>query len=268
MQMGSMRRRDVLGLAGIAWSGSTPAGAEAPTSGSPLHGLTEALAPLSYEEGPQVTGYAVELLRLLAQRSGRPLDVSVLPWARAQALAEQDRSAVLFPTARTPERESQYRWLGPLLTRRLWIYRLTSRRELPRPSLSPPWAQGRERIGVAMESASAHLLQARGLRMGQELEPGLSDAHNLQKLLRGRMAYVVMLDWAMAWHLQQLGLPYRTVAPLVPLDEGTQYWYALNRRCDSALLQSMQQALDTLKKSGELAPLRRRYLDDNGLARP
>lgn len=225
-------------------------------AGASLLGITENLPPLNYldESGPQ--GFSVELLRLMAAQAGLSLDLQVLPWVRAVQVAEGSANSVLFSLTRTPERENQFQWVGPIAQRRILLYKLSSRADLALAQLSD---LGGARIGVVRDSAADRALQAAGLRPGIELEHGLDDATNMRKLLAGRMEYVVLLDWAAAWNLRQLQLPYGALQAVMEQDTSKSYWYGLRPDADPAVVRRLQAALDALRRDGRYERLRQRY---------
>lgn len=248
-----MKRRPCLALPALLGLGP------APTLAAPageLHGLTENLAPLNYQgaRGPQ--GFSVELLRRLAADTAQSLVLDVLPWQRAVQQAAGDPASVLFSLTRTPEREAQYRWVGPITPRRILVYKLARRRGLTLERLAD---LGDARIGAVRDSATDRQLQAAGLRPGEQIEHGRDDATNVRKLLAGRMAFVALLDWAAAFHLRELGLPYATLEPVMALDTGAAYWYGLHRAADPRLVRRLQAALDAFKRDGGYERLRQRY---------
>lgn len=226
--------------------------------GPRLYGFTENLAPLNYEEEGTGTprGFSVELLRLMAAELGLPLEVAVRPWPRAVQALSQTPNSLLFSLTRTPERESQFQWVGPISARRIMVYRLSQRNDI-RPS-SLQQLNGLK-LGVVRDSATAKQLLAEGLRADEQIEWALDDAANMRKLLAGRMELLVMLDWAAAWHLRQLQLPYATLTPVMPHDISKTYWYGLPPDTDPALVRRLQTALDKLKRDGRYEQLRLRY---------
>lgn len=222
-----------------------------------LHGLTENLPPLNYQDEQGVAkGFSVELLQLMAARAGLDLGCNVLPWQRAMQAAETEADAVLFSLTRTPEREGRFQWVGPIAQRRILVYKLASRTDLAMTRLSD---LGHARIGVVRDSAADLALQAAGLRPNIELEQSLDDAANLRKLLAGRMDYIVLLDWAAAWNLRQLRLPYDTLQPVLEQDASKSYWYGLRPDADPAVVKGLQAALDALRRDGRYEKLRQRY---------
>ncbi|HEV6965101.1 MULTISPECIES: substrate-binding periplasmic protein [Roseateles] len=249
-----MKRRHCLALIGLTGL-PVQAALAAPAPGR-LLGVTENLPPLNYLEDQRPQGFSVELLRLMAREAGLDLDLEVLPWQRAMQLAESRRDSILFSLTRSPEREAQFQWVGPIAQRRILIYKLASRTDLALTQLAE---LGDARIGVVRDSATDRALQAAGLRPGIELEQGLDDPTNVRKLLAGRMEYITLLDWAAAWHLRQLHLPYATLQVVMEHDVGKSYWYGLRPDADPAVVRRLQAALDTLRRDGRYEALKRRY---------
>lgn len=247
-----MRRRTCLALPTLFAPCLSPAGPDAPA----LVGITENLAPLNYlgDSGPE--GFSVDLLRLMTAHAGLRLELQVMPWQRALQAAEAQPRSVLFSLTRTPEREPLYQWVGPIAQRRILIYRLASRTDLAMTQLSE---LGNARIGVVRDSAADRQLQAAGLRPGLQLEQGLDDVTNVRKLLAGRMEYIALLDWAAAWNLRLMQLPYDTLLPVIEQDAARSYFYGLHADADPALAKRLQAALDTIKRDGRYERLRQRY---------
>lgn len=221
-----------------------------------LLGLTENLPPLNYLDGGGPQGFSVELLRAMAAGAGTGLELQVLPWQRAVQAAESTPNSVLFSLTRTPEREAQFQWVGPIAQRRILLYKLASRTDLALAQLAD---LGIGRIGVVRESAADRQLQADGLKPGLQLEHGLDDATNVRKLLAGRMEYVALLDWAAAWNLRQLQLPYGTLQAVMELDSSRAYWYGLHLATDPAIVRRLQAALDAVRRDGRYERLKQRY---------
>ncbi|MFG6414360.1 substrate-binding periplasmic protein [Roseateles sp. DC23W] len=246
-----MKRRSCLALAALLGPDM-----QAVAAARSLVGFTENLPPLNYQDGTQVQGFSVELLRKMAASIRQPLELQVLPWQRAMQMAEGEPASVLFSLTRTPEREAQFQWVGPIAQRRILIYRLARRTDLKLAQLED---LGERRIGVVRDSAADRLLQASGLRPGVQLEHGLDDATNVRKLLAERMEFIVLLDWAAAWAMRQHHLPYATLQPVMDLDVGRAYWYGLRPDADPALVRRLQVALDAMKRDGRYDRLRQRY---------
>lgn len=249
-----MKRRNCLALTACL---GPPLPAFAVPAKRSLVGFTENLPPLNYQdESGAAQGFSVELLRLMARAAGLSLELQVMPWQRTVQMAEAEPASVLFSLTRTPEREAQFQWVGPIAQRRILIYKLARRSDLKLNQLSD---LGSLRIGVVRDSAADRQLQASGLRPSVQLEHGLDDATNVRKLLAGRMEFVALLDWAAAWNMRQMKLPYATLQPVMEQDASRSYWYGLRPDAEPALVKRLQAGLDALKRDGRYERLRQRY---------
>ncbi|MBH9554151.1 substrate-binding periplasmic protein [Inhella gelatinilytica] len=72
------------------------------------------MPPFVWQANGKGTGFAHDLAQELARRLGRKDPVRFLPWARAVRLTAVGEPFGIFPLARTPDREEQFRWLIPL----------------------------------------------------------------------------------------------------------------------------------------------------------
>ncbi|WP_293759813.1 transporter substrate-binding domain-containing protein [uncultured Aquitalea sp.] len=228
-----------------------------PAFAADIAAYTEELPPLNYQRQDQVAGFASDLLAAMADKAGLSVSRQVLPWPRAYAMVQNTPDTLLYSTTRTPEREDQFRWVGPIGQRRIYLYRLERRKDI---RLHTQDQLLQYRVSAMFESASQKRLQEMGLVLDKELDVGRSDLVNLTKLKAGRVDMVAMLDWAMAWQLPQAGMKPTDVKPAALLDGRHQYWFALNRQTSELKAQRLQAALDGLVKSGFVDHLRQRYL--------
>lgn len=78
---------------------------------------TEQLPPYNYAENDTVKGFSVDILEEISKKAGSPLsrnEIRVKPWNEAYNSALNGNQTVLFVTARIPERESLFKWVGPI----------------------------------------------------------------------------------------------------------------------------------------------------------
>ncbi|WP_236250782.1 substrate-binding periplasmic protein [Chromobacterium phragmitis] len=241
----------MLTLLVACWAGCAPAAG--------LHAYTEDVPPLNYLEGGIVKGFSTELLRQAAREAGFDLTIEVLPWLRAYAKAKETPGGVLYTVVRTPEREAQFQWVGPIGPRRIYMFRLAERGDIHIGAASD---LTRYRNGALAGSAAAGQLQALGLLPDRNLDLGQSDAVDLKKLQLKRVDMVAMLDWAMSWQLRQLKLRPSAVTAAWLLDGKQEYWFALNPATPPEQTARLQAALDKIRADGRLQAIRRRYRDD------
>lgn len=78
--------------------------------------LTEENHPYSYvnKETGSVEGSAVTIITNLMQEVGVSYTLTLLPWQRTYRRARTEQNTCAFPTNRTEERETLFRWVGPI----------------------------------------------------------------------------------------------------------------------------------------------------------
>ncbi|MDT9002395.1 transporter substrate-binding domain-containing protein [Paucibacter sp. APW11] len=245
-----IRRRAV--LAGFA-PGLGLAGP--PLLGEPRELLAYAhqLAPLSYGEGKQLHGLFVELLQDVCNLLELPLRLELQPLSRA--LKTRGHGFIVFPLDRQSEREGGYRWIGPVLPRRVLIYRLSQRQDLDFQGLA---LLGNRKIGVNRGTGTHKKLLDSGLHPMAQLEVANSYASALKMLLAGRTDYLAMNELAASWNLRQLGLPPETLSSVAVLDATGFYWYGVSPQ-DDVLAARLQHALEQLQSLGRVEALKRHY---------
>jgi len=97
----------------ISWSGACD-----------LTFMTHVIKPLSWQDQQQeFHGLAYDLSASTMARMGCDrARVGLYPFARALRLVEEQDDMVLFPVARTPDRESAVKWVGPLILNGVYFY--------------------------------------------------------------------------------------------------------------------------------------------------
>ncbi|MFO1398224.1 MAG: transporter substrate-binding domain-containing protein [Burkholderiales bacterium] len=130
-----------------------------PAAGAPLTLLTEENPPFNYAEGGKLTGLVTELVQEAARRAGIAYTLEVLPWARAYPRAQAERDTCIFATARLPNREKLFVWVGPLASNLWGVY---GRGDWSRPVKQLPDLKP-FRIGGVANDAKVDYLRENGL---------------------------------------------------------------------------------------------------------
>ncbi len=141
--------------------------------------------PLSQAQGGRLNACVAGI----ALAAGYTAPALHLPWPRAVRDAREGGHALIYPMARTPEREAQWQWLAQLATDEAVL--LVRRDAMPdERGLSDPRALQGLRIGTLRDSVHVHRLQAEGVT---QLDYGPTEEANARKLGAGRIQ-----AWAVA----------------------------------------------------------------------
>ncbi|MBB2487402.1 transporter substrate-binding domain-containing protein [Mitsuaria sp. WAJ17] len=236
-------------VAAPAWSAPSPLGLDQ------LLGYANSLPPLSFEEGGRVHGLFVDLFREMAAQLGLPGWVEIQPFLRLQQATMLGPGVVAFPLVRLPEREDMYLWIGPVLRRRVMLYRLAQRSELE----FRGWSRlGSAQVVVNKGTATHRKLLEEFHVSPAQLQVSVNYTTALRMLVAGRAEFLAMNELAAAWAVRQLGLGTEVLKPLQELDGEGAYWFGVVPGA-RALAQQLQDALEQLRRQGRLDALRRQY---------
>lgn len=121
------------------------------------------------------------MVREMQRRLGDASPITIVPWARGLALALKQRDVALFPTARTPEREHLFHWVGPI-GRNDWSFYKRRGDTLTIKSLED--AKRVEGIAVYQHDARHSYLRKLGFT---NLQDASNNILNIRKLLHNRV---------------------------------------------------------------------------------
>lgn len=215
--------------------------------------------PYTFEREGKVVGIAADLLRQACKEARLDCRLELLPWARAYQTAKLTPNTLVYPTTRTPERETDFRWLGPMgptLPGDAWIWRLKDHRVD-----AVEYIQlNRYRVGVVVGDSPVHELWMRGVKR-EAMDFADSNESNIRKFLTGRVDVVVDTDLGMAWQLGQNGFGADRAVHLLPYAKGSPSYFALNRATPKAVANRLEAGITAIVRRNELKAIVRRYIN-------
>jgi len=236
----------VVGVAYLTMVMGTAAALAAP----PLVITAEHSPPASMRVGDQVVGRESEKIREMLARAGFAYSINLLPWKRAFTMAQRDPYTCVYSTSRTPEREKQFKWVGPTdeaewvlmgrAGRQYQVHRLDDARKL--------------RIGTYNGDARDEFLRARGF----DVDGAQADASNPKKLLLDRIDL-----WAVGVRNNDLSAlaqfaPPQALVPVLTFHH-VKVYLACNPSVPDAMVERMNAALAGMRKDGTFTRLEKKY---------
>lgn len=219
----------------------------------PLRLYTQEYPPVNFSVAGKPAGMAVEVVRELARRSGQPITLEVVTWARAYREARIRPHAGVFVTMRTAEREPLFQWVGPITVNITSFYGLAG--TAPRiDSLDDARSHGE--IAIPRDWYIHQILLAKGFT---NLRPVPGPDNVVQMLKRGRVKLMVMENLALSAYLARGGLREDEVKLLFSFLRSYTY-IAFSPETDRALVARWQLELDGMKRDGSFAAIHRRWL--------
>lgn len=224
---------------------------------SPLSIYTENSPPGNYQEKGVLKGFAVDVVREIQRRLNRNDTIFTVPWARGYHLALTQANTALFSTTRLAQRESLFKWAGPLYSQH-WGFYAKKGRNLRITSLED--AQKINRIGTYRNDAKEQFLKSLGF---DNLVSSNKNVSNVKHLLRGDIDLWVSSDFNMYYIAGQAGVDPASIELVFPFRKVKNY-IAFSRQTPDAVVTAWQKTLGAIKKDGTYDRLRARWLPSGG----
>jgi len=204
----------------------------------------------NFAQDENIHGIAVDIVREIFKRADISYSLTLrFPWERIYKLALEKPGYGVFVTARLPEREKLFKWVGPIGPDD-WVMLAKVDSKIALDSLE----QARQyRIGAYKGDAIAETLAKQGLKPMVVLR----DQDNARKLVNGQIDLWATGDPAGRYLARQEGVSdLKTVLRF----NSAELYLALNKEVPDDVVARLQKALDELRKEGEVDAIMARYL--------
>ncbi len=209
--------------------------------------MTEDWVPYQFYEGNELRGISVDLMVEMLERVGSSQDRSdiiLLPWARGYQSLDEEENTVLFSMTRIPERENQFRWVGPVFHNTTYLIALKKKniKISSAEELQNYW------FGTIIDDASEIFLLRLGVN-ADNFERNSNSHSNLRMLYAGRIDFIVSGWEAFMSDAKLIGLDPDEFEIVYTVDS-SDVSIAFHRNTPDWIIQKFQQALDSIKNEG------------------
>ena len=217
--------------------------------------ITEEFPPYDFVgDNGKVEGMATEVVREVLKEIGQDVEIEVLPWARALKLARTTPATLLFSVVRTPERESEFYWVGVVCEVKSYLYRLKTRTDIHPGSLSDLKQYS---IGVVRDWAGQKHLEQNGFTQLQ-LVPD-SDA-NIKKLLNGRVDLIEDYEANIVYRMKKFDLdPQQVEKVYFNADISGPLYAVFSRDTEKEIADQFRDAFSTIHLDGRYEAIQNRW---------
>jgi polar amino acid transport system substrate-binding protein len=226
----------------------------APQPALALKLLTEENPPLNYTENKKLTGMATEVVQEMGKRAKTELAFEVMSWSKAYERAQADKETCLYSTARLPNRENAFKWVGPIAANKWGLFALGGfKQEIKSLNDAKPF-----RIGGVARDAKTEFLKQWGVTNIFEVE---DDKLNPGKLTLNRKE-AQKIDLWITSVASAKKVAERAQVPgvkLVYLVREEESYLACSPRTSAATLKALADALDGMKKDGTYSKIIKAY---------
>ncbi len=216
--------------------------------------IAENAAPQNYLENGVLKGYAAELLMAMWNRMGvKPKTIQFLPWDKAYQLTLTQPKTVLLTTSRLEERETLFKWVGPISTPRFSFF-ADSARDIKITSLDDA---RKYRVGTVINDAAETILLKRKFTKEMfDRSPDIKTA--LERLRDGKCDLFVSSEASAIQSLKLFGFDTKRYVNVLPI-AGTSVFFAFHKDTPDRVIKEFQDALNALKADGTYKKIRGKY---------
>lgn len=216
----------------------------ATATAAPLTFNTEDWFPYNYTKDGKVVGSSTELIKLIGKNADVDYEIALGPWNKSYNEAMNTPGNCVYTTAVLDDRKPLFKWVYPLDTNRLSIYKLKGK---PLTATSLDELKDKK-IGSYTGDAAAEFLKSKGFTVDE----APADNVNPKKLVTGRIDAWITTDTSGLKLAKEAGVEIEKVVTAHEYPLGL----ACNKSVEDAVIAKMQKALDDLIASGEADKIR------------
>lgn len=219
--------------------------------------VTEDWPPFNYMKGQEVVGVSTAIVKATLNHAGLEYKIRSYPWARAYRKALYDDNTLIYTIARTKEREDLFKWIGPFASRKMYLFKLKSRKDIQLKSFED---LKRYKIAVFHEDATHQQLIKRGFPEKQ-LQKITSANSNILMLAFGKVDLIPANEFALISQLKSKdvkvsllhyknSLSYHQVEKAYLLVDKGGYYMAFSKKTSDQIVVKVRKAFDEISQQG------------------
>lgn len=205
----------------------------------------------TYVQDGKVAGPATEILEATLKRAGlTDHKIALYPWARAYHMAQHEPNVLIYLIARTPARESQFKWAGEFMRIEYHLYKLRGRQDVNVTTLDDAKAYS---TAVMRDDVRYQYLQSHGF---DKLVVSARNIDSLKMLLDRRVQLLPLPANDMTRFCQEAGIEPNALEKVLTLNEMTTGIYmAYSQKTPDDIVNRTREAFNQLKAEGMVARL-------------
>lgn len=225
-----------------------------PLSASQINFLVHPISPFIENKNNQLSGLAIELVDELVKRNNAINNYTVMPFPRALKAVQQRDNFALFIVARTKVREGTVKWVGPLITSCVYLYK---HRDNPIEVKSLADIKGKYSISVGRGNADHEYLSQQNFT---KLYPVDQQFQSLLMLNARRVDFTPMSELVMTEMLKMTNVNADNIENTNIKLYDSELYLAFSKNVSDDVTHKWQQALDKFKQTPQFYQIIDKYL--------
>jgi len=217
--------------------------------------VTEYLEPFQIKnDDGSLDGMATEIIRALFTYLDKPLSIEVMPWARAFAIASNEKNTLIYSIARPPQRENDFHWLASIAKEEYYFWGLKTKfpRGIDNIELLKPYQTSASRDS----NVESYLLDKQFFKIYRLV----TEDQSLQMLSQKRIDLMLETELTLRYRADKLGLAFNKLRRLRPVKElNSELYFAFNKQTDLATVELFKNAFQTLKHQGVIKRIKDKW---------
>ena len=224
---------------------------------APLHIICAQWPPYEYSgKDGKPAGFSVEILQAILNDLAIKNTVEFYPWKRAYLKTLNTPNTLLFTVARTPDRENKFKWVGPIGSREVYLWKLKSRTDIRVNNLQEA---KNYLIGTTRGYASETDLINKGFMLNEHLDSVTVPQQNYEKLYAGRIDLIIDLELTAYYGILKTGLDFSQLERSILITSGTDLYFAFNVETPQETVEKFQTSLIKIKENGIFDKILQKY---------
>ncbi|MCX6677801.1 MAG: transporter substrate-binding domain-containing protein [Methanothrix sp.] len=212
--------------------------------------ITEQFPPFNFPEDGMLKGISVDLLDRMLNRMDLELNRSSIrlsTWSMGYQTALNENNTVLFSTGRLAERESLFKWVGPISPINVVLFVMKDKAI----TIGAPPDLNKYKVGVIRDSAERLLAIKAGLDPKNLIVE--NDSYDLIKSLQdGTIDAWAYPEIPGIWQLSRFGINPSQYKTAYDLGGDFELYYAFNKDIPDSLVHAFQSALNQTKQEKDM----------------
>lgn len=217
---------------------------------------TEPLEPVHYEQNGKVKGIATEIVEAIFAEANLTPQILVYPWKRAYQMTLKEKDSFIFTINRTKNREKNFKWIGPILSKDTYLYKLRSRQDIAIDALEDA---KQYTTAVILGHSLTTLLFELGFREGKELIVTPNKKVQIKVFLNNRSDLITGNQYTIYRSLQTEGFSITDVEPAVHITSKG-YFLGANIETDDAIIERLRKANEKIQATGFVKEVVAKYM--------
>ncbi|HDQ13713.1 MAG TPA: transporter substrate-binding domain-containing protein [Sediminispirochaeta sp.] len=220
--------------------------------------VSENIVPYNYLEDNKPAGISTEILQQILSRLDLDWQIEFMPWSMAYSMATKQANILLYSMLRTPEREKQFHWVGPLFTDTMAVYKRRDKQELRASNIEELRAHT---IGAIRENYDSQYFGKQGFVEGKNMILVDSQEENISNLASGKVEAISLTASQFHSQMKAMGLAAEDYTALFELsDVSNDIYLVFSLQTPTELVKKFREALKVVKQGRGYSKLLKKYL--------